>query len=62
MDIRSGIHASGRGIRNAGNLTLIDVDLFDNSALAGTGSLLENTGQLNIEGNCNLSIEESVKK
>ncbi|NNF34713.1 MAG: hypothetical protein HKN68_11415 [Saprospiraceae bacterium] len=56
--IRAGTASSGRGIRNMGTLTLENVDIYDNNAMAGTGSLIENMGDITILGNCNFLIEQ----
>ena len=54
--IRAGTATLGRGIRNLGILTLEDVDVFDNNAMAGTGSLIDNQGEIFIMGNCNIMV------
>jgi PKD repeat protein len=56
--IRAGTASSGRGIRNMGTLTLENVDIYDNNAMAGTGSLIENTGNITILGDCNFLIDQ----
>ena len=47
----------GRAISNSGILTLKNVNIYDSSANAGTGSSIENLGTISIKGNCNIIVE-----
>ena len=54
INLYGGQNSEGRAIENNGNLTLKNVDIFDDLINSGSGSTIVNNGTLNIEGNCNI--------
>ncbi len=54
INLYGGSNSQGRAINNAGNLSLKNVNIYDDLLHSGNGSTILNTGTLNIEGNCNI--------
>ena len=57
VDIISGTGETGSAIDNSGETTLRNVDVFDNDGVPGTGVLIDNKGEMHIEGETNLKKE-----
>lgn len=54
INLYGGQNSQGRAIENNGNLTLENVDIFDDLINSGSGSTILNNGTLTIEGTCNI--------